>query len=172
MTPEKIFLMYAYPCLENLYYAGKIKENVFMEIVNKFANNLPISKKQLEDLLPKAFDRMNIAFKGKYFWTVEKVREYWKKYHNGFLRQENGLHNKGNKVNAYICEVKFSRVIGFDGKKAIVSYRRHDPNIDKNRSYFNSYGHNLKVKDYVFIHRNLVIEKADKKDLQNLYIYR
>lgn len=125
-----VFLRFAFVCAEEKLRAKKITPRMFEELEKALKNSTPPSIYMLERCFPKAFEE-SLGFK--------TMAEYWHQH-----RGSGGS-----------CAVKVATVLSVDTRNAVQVICDGEM-----LNAVNFYGLDLQGGDNVYLHRQVVIEKA------------
>jgi len=157
ISPEKYFLMYAYPCIRNLQHQHKLSEED-AEILEKLLfGKKTLKRDYLESCFPNAFKRIRIvaAQMNKDYWDIEVLRKYWLEEHNKFIEAGDGDYATATPSFKELCKVHKAEVIG---KKDNILSVKYDGII---RKVFATLVPDVKKGDKVSVHLAFAIEKLD-----------
>lgn len=144
LSPERYFLMYAFPTLDSCARVSMQDKKILETIFN---NGDSPKKQELEKLFPKAFVRIKtfaIRLGIQEWWSPETIKEYWLGEHNRIIdARENGYANVPENIRE-ACKVHFVR---YDEKMSI-----------KIPPYLN-----IKQGDFITIHQFQAIEKISEE---------
>jgi len=156
-----LFFRYALPCSTTLVKRGFLSKKV----VNKLIENLSLNKEIQKDF-EKNFKIANwmcnkIArrLKKKYIDNTV-IRKYFLFEHDKVVDWRYSMFKDFNPEN---CRVYSGKVIRFKNKKALIK------TILGIRNYKTNFVNNLKIGDYVVVHRNFVVEKINSKLSKKLW---
>ena len=155
---EKLFFMYAMPCIFTLRVLGRITDERYKFILSNFIKGKIPSGTELEEIFSAAFRRMKIIAKeiGKNYWDEEVILKYWRDgEHNRFIDNKEGIYAiTSNEFNEF-CKIHKAKVIDVDKNFLKVKY---DNKIVKVAKGFLS---DVKIGDIITIHLGYAIEKID-----------
>lgn len=158
MTPEKYFLMYAYPCIDNLLHENKISKRDASNLENVFFENKEIDRNYLESCFPSAFRRIKLVARemNKDCWDIEVLMKYWREAHNKFIDEGDGAYADATPSFKELCKVHEAKVDEIiDEKRSIIAV-----NYDGiSRKVFSKLTPNISVGDRVTVHLAYAVEK-------------
>ena len=137
MTGEKLFLRYAFPCVEVRESMGVISPHHNKELTDWIKNAVQPARSRLKFCFPNAFRALRALASntGREIWSIENIQDYW---HNNHRRPGE-------------CGVHLITVGSVDGGIVI-----------SNRQFFvNIYNLSLRAGDRIYTHKKYVIEKVD-----------
>ncbi|MFH1638213.1 MAG: HypC/HybG/HupF family hydrogenase formation chaperone [Candidatus Woesearchaeota archaeon] len=153
MKPEQYFLRYAFPCAFVLLNQKRITKEEYDELEKAFYETKVLSREKLESVFASAFRRIKALAKGKDYWDIEVLREYFVSYHNQCIDEGEGDYSKFPKDFRELCKVKKCRIlkkeedvltVEMDGvKKAVLGKILPE----------------AKENDYVYVHLGVAVEK-------------
>ncbi len=137
MTGERLFLRYAFPCVDARLAKGLISEEHTKELSAWVKGSGRPTRRRLKYCFPNAFKALRELGQrsGREPWSLENVEDYW---HNNHKRSGD-------------CAVRLLEVekVEFGGRLILVGEKR----------FLNGYGLELAPGDKVYVHRQAVIEK-------------
>lgn len=148
LTPEQLFLRYAYVCTHDRLNRGLIKEEHCATLRELVLGNGDPDQALLAECFADA-TRSLLAFaqqQGKPPWTLETITLFWR-YNHG---------HEGD------CRVLHGMVLVASSSKKVV-VRVYSDDAKKSSDYFalNDYGHSLLAGDRVTLHRRVIIERVE-----------
>lgn len=146
MSPEKLFLRYAFPCTE----VRATRNEITLEQVEELGRIVKLDnlgrkyRKILFECFPDAYRAMRelAELSGRHIWSKENVRDYWHNHHRGVSPVSLCRVHSYNPTN-YTCQVEMEF-----GKKAMLE------------NMINMYILPLRVGSMVYVHQRCVIEKV------------
>jgi hypothetical protein len=156
LSPERYFLLYAYPCSFVLVDLGKISEEKRKELERKLLNNEPINKKELEKIFTAAFQRLKVIAEEmkKDYWDLEVIKEYFfGEKHNDFINKQDGMYAELGPTIRELCKIHKAEVIEKRENILTVKYNGIARNV------FATLTPQVKVGDKVTVHWAFAIEK-------------
>lgn len=155
ISPERYFLKYAYPCVNNLQHENKISKKDASNLEKLLFENKNITRDYLETCFPSAFRRIKEVAKGmnKDCWDMEVLRKYWLSEHNKFIDLGDGDYAKATPTFRELCKVHKAKVIDKKEKVLTVNY---DNTI---RKVFATLIPDVHIGDKVSVHLAYAIEK-------------
>jgi len=157
ISPERYFLMYAYPCIRNLQHEHKLSKEDAKNLERILFENKAIKREYLESCFPSAFKRIKIVAEqmNRDYWDMDVLRKYWLEEHNRFIDAGDGDYARALASFKELCKVHKAEVI--DKKDNILSVK-YDGII---RKVFATLVPDVKKGDKVMIHLAFAIEKVD-----------
>lgn len=158
ISPEKYFLMYAYPCSFVLVDLGKITEEKRKELERKLLGNEPIDREELESIFKAAFKRLKEIAKheGKDYWDLDVIKEYFfGEKHNDFIDKQDGMYAEVSPTIRELCKVHKAEVAEKRDNVLTVKYEGIARNV------FATLVPDARVGDKVTIHWAFAIEKVE-----------
>lgn len=139
ISGERLFLLYAFPCLEGKLVTHEVKSMYAMELNNVLNSGHEPSHSLLRECFKNAVDSFTISAGITSLstpWPVEKVREFWRN-HKGKNPQCATMHGVVEETDAYFVKIRYAKRI-----KCLV----------------NRYNLSIKKGDTVYFHYNFVAE--------------
>jgi len=157
MSPERYFLMYAYPCSFVLVDLGKITEAKRKELEKKLLKNEPISKQELEKIFASAFRRLKQIAKEteRDYWDFSVLRKYWLEEHNRFIDSGDGEYGRATSSFRELCKVHKAEVLTKEENILTVQYDH------TKRKVFATLVPETKKGDKITVHLAFAIERID-----------
>ena len=138
MTGEKLFLQYAFPCVEDRERAGAISTQHREELSGWIVRNVQPARRRLKFCFPKAFEALRALAQRtrRAVWSLENVQDYWR-------------NNHGHSGDCRVVQIAVEEIRG----RVVVS---------KNQFFVNICNLPLSPGDKVYVHRRCVVEKVDE----------
>jgi len=142
MTSEKLFLRYAFPCVEGRVMLGKINPLDYEKLKLFLQENSDPEQEFLSHCFEDADGQLSAFAKkhGLEKWNLNTVTEFWRHHHVGY--------HDG-------CEVNLVTVVSIKNNFVEVCLD------EKNLTVFNPYNLSLQIGDKVYLHRWTIIEKVE-----------
>jgi hypothetical protein len=156
ISPERYFLLYAYPCSFVLVEQGRITEEKRKELEKKLLENKPLDRKELEALFPAAFKRIRQLAKEmkKDAWDLGVIKDYFfGEKHNDFIDKGDGMYALVGQSFKDLCKVHKAKVIDRTGNVLTVKYGGTIKNV------FATLVPNAKKGDTITTHLAFAVEK-------------
>jgi hypothetical protein len=156
ISPEKYFLMYAYPCSFVLVEQGRISEQKRKELEKNLLENRPIDRDELEKIFPAAFKRIKQLANEmkKDAWDLDVIKEYFfGEKHNDFIDKSDGMYAIFGPTFKELCKIHKAEVIARKDNVLLVKYGSVERNV------FATLVPDAKKRDKVTVHLAFAIEK-------------
>ena len=156
ISPERYFLLYAYPCSFVLVEQGRITEEKRKELEKKLLENKPLDRNELEHLFPAAFRRIKQLAEEmkKDTWNLGVIKDYFfGEKHNDFIDKGDGMYALVGQNFKDLCKVHKAKVIGRAGNVLTVKCGGMIKNV------FATLVPNAKKGDMITTHLAFAVEK-------------
>ena len=156
--PEVLFLKYAFPCSFIILQRGEITQKEFDMLEDAAENNKIVSRKILERVYHKAFEKIKPIAKemNKDYWDIEVIKEYFLVRHNKLIDQGMFDYERAPETLKKLCKIHKAKVIDVKDDVLVVEYS--DGNKKSKRPVMNHFVKEAKVGDEVMIHYGYWIE--------------
>jgi hypothetical protein len=136
MTGEKLFLLYAYPCVSSRLATGKITKAHADELKGLVESGGQPTRRRLKYCFPNAFRAIRelAETKQREVWSLENVADYWRNNHPG-------------QGDCAVEIITINKIIN-DGLMGIECCKKH----------FNIYSLPITVDCKVYVHKSCIIE--------------
>lgn len=154
-SPERLFFRYAFPALGS---CADIEEGEKEKIGKIFYSGNAPTKERLEELFPRAFERIRNFSQEENYWELSIIREYWLSEHNRIIEEGESGYGDLPHESRESCKVHFATVLNRDGDGEFYTVV-----YDGKRKKAKNLDGKLKEGNYVSIHLGHIIEEIDKK---------
>ena len=158
MSPERYFLMYAFPCVRNLLHEDKISKKDASTLESVLFENRKIERTYMEFCFPNAFRRIKIIANemNKDYWNIDVLKKYWLEEHNKFIDEGDGAYAYATPTFKELCKVRKAEVAEIVDKKRSIILINYD---GFSRRVFSTLLPNVSKGDKVTVHLAYAIER-------------
>ncbi|MDP1694205.1 MAG: hypothetical protein Q8L34_01570 [Candidatus Woesearchaeota archaeon] len=168
MTPEDLFLKYAFPCTIVKVARKEITQQEYESLEQAAKENQPVSRERLEKTYPSAVARMKAVAKekGKVYFSEENIRDYFLGRHNELLRgtfkptKEQGPALDENLPQAIreLCLITTGKIVKKGGTFYVVEFAAGKET--KRRAVSNILAPDAEIGNVIRIHYGYAVEKV------------
>ncbi len=168
MTPEDLFLKYAFPCTIVKVARKEITQQEYESLEQAAKGNQPVSRAMLEKTYPAAVARMKAVAeeKGQVYFSVENIRDYFLGRHNELLQgtfhpnKQQGPPLDQNLPQAIreLCLITTGKIVKKGETFYVVKFTAGEQT--KRRTVSNDLLPNAGIGDVVRIHYGYAVEKV------------
>lgn len=146
-TPERYFLLYAFPCAEGRCMRGEITCEEYRALHHLTINSEKAPNREfLKRAFPDAYEGIKDLAKGDEPWNIELIKHYFWNHHDP--------HPDKPTLNDF-CKVHKAQVVGTANNTYTIKYD------NRTRIVLSDLVPNASKGDYVMVHQGFAIEKVD-----------
>ena len=155
-NPEQYFFRYAFPCAHLKLERGDINQDQYTALEQRYLKDNPPSKEELEKVFAPGFVfiKQLAQQRGKNYWEVDILKEYWENEHNNIINRGEGNYKEFPESLKDLCRIHTAEIINIIDQTLIVKYE------NKTRAIHNVFFPEIKFGDKVKIHYAYAVEKV------------
>ncbi|MEK9166005.1 MAG: HypC/HybG/HupF family hydrogenase formation chaperone [Patescibacteria group bacterium] len=152
---QLLFLKYAFPCAGITLARGHICQKEYDKLERAVKKNQLIDWQTLQKIFAPAFRRIKkmSCLTGQNIFDAQTIRDYYLKYHNKFIDENEGSYKYAPPALKQLCRVERAKIIDVQSDCYIVKIGQKLRPVSKMICL------NAKVGDWVSVHYGYAVEK-------------